>query len=90
MAEADGRLGEAQQHIERALLQLEQRLARKVAEAGARAGGLFDEDRAKLAADLDTCRARLRELEEASAQASAALAGAIAEVRQALAGRAEA
>jgi hypothetical protein len=67
---------------------LEQRLARKVAEAGAQAGDLFDQDRTQLAADLDACRARVRELEEAGAQASAALDAAMAEVRAALAERA--
>jgi hypothetical protein len=67
--------------LERATAQLEQRLTHKLAEAGADAGGLFDRDRAQLAADLDACRGRQRELEEAGAQASDALAGAIAQIR---------
>ncbi len=70
--------------LERAGAQLEQRLAARLAEAGAQAGDLFDADRARLAADLDACRARQRELEEAGAEASAALAGAIAQIRAVL------
>jgi hypothetical protein len=82
-AEADhgGRLEAAAQRLERALTMLDQRLAQRMAEAGAQVGGLFDQDRAKLASDLDACRARERELEEAGAQASAALAKAIEEIR---------
>ena len=76
-----GRLDVAVQRLERALTMLDQRLAHRLAEAGADAGGLFDQDRAKLAADLDACRARGRELEEAGAEASQALARAIAELR---------
>ncbi len=83
-----GRLDVAVRRVERAMMLLEQRLARKVAEAGAQAGDLFDQDRTQLAADLDACRARVRELEEAGAQASAALDAAMAEVRAALAERA--
>jgi ElaB/YqjD/DUF883 family membrane-anchored ribosome-binding protein len=80
-AEANGRLEAATLRLERALTMLDQRLARRLAEAGDMAGGLFDQDRAKLAADLDACRARERELEEAGAQASQALAKAIAEIK---------
>jgi hypothetical protein len=80
-ASQSGRLDLAVQRLERALTMLEQRLARRVAEADADAGGLFDQDRAKLAADLDTCRARERALEEAGVQASEALARAISELR---------
>jgi hypothetical protein len=83
-----GRLDVAVRRVERAMMLLEQRLARKVAEAGAQAGDLFDQDRTQLAADLDACRARVRELEEAGAQASVALDAAMAEVRVALAERA--
>ena len=79
-----GRLDVAVRRVERAIMLLEQRLARKVAEAGAQAGDLFDQDRAQLAADLDACRGRLRDLEEAGAQASAALDAAMAEIRTAL------
>lgn len=79
-----GRLDVAVRRVERAMMLLEQRLARKVAEAGAQAGDLFDLDRSHLAADLDACRGRVRELEEAGAQASAALAAAMTEIRAAL------
>jgi hypothetical protein len=81
MAEAGGRLDVAVQRLERALTMLDQRLARRLAEAGADAGGLFDQDRAKLAADLDASRARERELEEAGAEASQALGRAISALR---------
>ena len=82
------RLDVAVRRVERAMMLLEQRMARKVAEAGAQAGDLFDLDRAQLATDLDACRARVRELEEAGAEAAAALDAAMAEVRAALAERA--
>jgi hypothetical protein len=65
---------------------LEQRLAERLKQAGAEVGGLFDQDRAKLAAELDESRARERALEEAGAEASAALGRAIAEIKQALDG----
>ena len=80
----NGRLDVAVRRLERAMALLEQRLAHRLAEAGAQAGGLFDQDRAQLAAALDVARGRERELEEAGAQASAALAEAIAEIRATL------
>ncbi len=80
-----GRLAVAIRRLERAIAVLDQRLAHRLAEAGAQVGGLFDQDRAKLASELDAARARERQLEEAGAQASAALAEAIAEVRGVLA-----
>jgi hypothetical protein len=76
-----GRLEAAAGRLDRALTMLDQRMAKRLAEAGAQAGDLFDQDRTKLAADLDACRARERELAEAGAQASEALARAIAELR---------
>jgi hypothetical protein len=76
--------------LERAVLMLEQRLTERVKKAGAEVGGLFDQDRAKLAAELDESRARERALEEAGAEASAALGRAIREIRQALNGQAAA
>jgi hypothetical protein len=79
-----GKLDVAVRRLERAMALLDQRLAHRLAEAGAQVGGLFDQDRAKLAAELDACRARERQLEEAGAQASAALAKAIAEIKGAL------
>ena len=79
-----GRLDVAVRRLERAMALLEQRMTHRLAEAGAQAGGLFDQDRSQLAAALDAARGRERELEEAGAQASAALAEAIAEIRATL------
>ncbi|WP_308237943.1 DUF4164 family protein [Phenylobacterium sp. J426] len=78
----------AAKRLERAVHLLEQRLAEKLRQAGAEAGGLFDQDRANLAAELDRARARERELEEAGAQASLALGKAIEEIKAALNGQA--
>ena len=78
----------AAKRLERAVHVLEQRLAEKLRQAGADAGGLFDQDRANLAAELDRAKARERELEEAGAQASVALGKAIEEIRAALNGQA--
>ncbi|HEY1415925.1 MAG TPA: DUF4164 family protein [Caulobacteraceae bacterium] len=80
------RMEAAVQRLDRALTMLEQRLAKRLAEAGAQAGDLFDQDRTKLASDLDSARARERELEEAAAQASEALARAASELRSQLEG----
>ncbi|MDH4384421.1 MAG: DUF4164 family protein [Caulobacter sp.] len=83
--EAEGSaLDLAVRRLERALGVLEQRMAERVREAGAEVGGLFDNDRARLAAELDASRAREKALEEAGAQASQALSKAIAEIRSAL------
>ena len=84
MSQGESALDLAAKRLENALHVLEQRLALRVQQAGADAGGLFDLDRANLAAELDASRARERELEEAGAQASAALGRAIAELRAAL------
>lgn len=86
----DTALDLAVRRMERAITQLEQRLHASMARAGADAGGMINEDRAKLAAELDQARARERELEEAGAQASAALGRAITEIKAALNGHAEA
>lgn len=89
--EAEGSaLDLAARRLERAVAMLESRMAEKMAVAGAEAGGLFDQDRARLAAELDAARARERALEEAGAQASDALGRAIAEIRAALGEPAEA
>ena len=85
---SDSALDLAAKRLERAVLILEQRLAERLRQAGAEAGGLFDQDRAKLAAELDEARARERQLEEAGAEASAALGRAILEIRNALNGAA--
>lgn len=79
------RLDLAVLRLERALALLEQRVAQKVAEASANAGGLFDQDRGRLAAELDAARGRERALKEAGAEASAALAEAMALVGEKIA-----
>lgn len=89
--EAEGSaLDLAVRRLERAVSMLESRMAEKMAVAGAEAGGLFDQDRSRLAAELDASRARERALEEAGAQASEALGRAIEEIRAALGEPAEA
>jgi hypothetical protein len=80
----------AVRRLERALALLEQRLAQRIAEASAGAGAAFEDDRTRLAAALDEARAREHDLEEAGQAASAALARAIAEIREALGGTPEA
>jgi len=75
----------AARRLERAVALLEQRVAQKITQAGAGADAAFDEDRAQLAAELDRTRGRERELEEAGAAASEALAAAIAQIKAALA-----
>ena len=80
----DSALDLAARRLERAMSMLESRMADKMAQASAAADGLFDQDRAKLATELDASRARERALEEAGAQASEALGRAIAEIRSAL------
>ena len=76
----------AARRLEQAVHVLEQRLAQRLKTAGDAVGGLFDQDRAELAAQLDESRARERELEAAGAEASAALGRAILEIRAALNG----
>ena len=49
-------LDQAAKRLDRAVALLEQRLARKLADAGAAAGGALDQDRAKLAEALDAQR----------------------------------
>jgi hypothetical protein len=88
MTSGESALDLAARRLESALHVLEQRLSQRLKAAGAAAGGLFDEDRSRLAAELDAARARERELEEAGAQASAALGKAIQEIRAALNGQA--
>ncbi len=84
----DTALDLATKRLESALHVLEQRLSQRLKAASADAGGLFDQDRANLAAELDAARARERELEEAGAAASVALGRAIQEIKAALNGQA--
>ncbi len=74
----------AAKRLERAVALLEQQVSTRTARAGAEAGHASDQDRARLAAELDQARARERELEAAGAQASEALGRAIGEIRAAL------
>jgi len=86
MRESDegGALEAAIQRLDRALAQLDIRVTTLQAEADAAGGGLFDQDRAKLASELDKARGRERDLESAGVQASQALGRAIADIRAAL------
>lgn len=73
----------AVRRLERAVAQLEQRLAAR-APAPSAEPDLFDGEAARLKAELDAARDRERALEEAGEQASVALGRAIAEIRAAL------
>jgi hypothetical protein len=81
---SESAIDQAARRLERAIALLEQRLGAAKGRAGLEAGGLFDQDRAKLAAELDKARAREKALEAAGAEASAALGRAIAEIREVL------
>ena len=76
-------LEQAVKRLDRAISQLEQRLAGGAGQGG---GDLFDQGGGRLAAELEKAKVRERELEEAGAEASAALGRAIAEIKAALAG----
>jgi len=77
-------LDEAARRLDQALSRLEVRMSALAGEVESATSGLFDQDRAHLAAELDASRARERQLEETSAAASRALGHAIAGVRAAL------
>jgi hypothetical protein len=83
-APESGTLDVAIHRLDRALGQLELRYSAMVSEMETANAGLFDQDRAKLAAELDACRSRERELEIAGALASQALGRAIADIKAAL------
>lgn len=85
MSEAgtDDALEKAVRRLEAALGHLEDRFNRMTGHS--QVGGMFEDDRAKLAAELDAARNRERELAQAGEQASQALGRAIAEIRAALA-----
>ena len=86
-AAGESALETAAKRLERAVTLLEERLAERSAPAGG--GGLFDSaGGGSLAAELEKSRARERALEEAGAEASAALGRAILEIRAALNGAA--
>lgn len=81
-------LDAAARRLDLALAKLESRLNGMMSSAKAEVGGLFDQDRSHLAAELDAARAREKELKAAGAEAAEALDKAIAEIRQALGARA--
>ena len=83
-AQDAGGLDVAIHRLDRALGQLELRLDAMMNQAVSGNASLFDEDRAKLAAELDAARGRERELEIAGAIASQALGRAIADIKAAL------
>jgi hypothetical protein len=80
----DDALGAAIRRLDQALSVLDERIAARVAAEEDREDDLFENDRARLAGELDAARARERALEEVAAEASAALGRAAAEVRAAL------
>lgn len=80
--DAETALDLAVRRLERATALLDSRLDALV--SNARAGGAFDQDRAKLAEALDAARGRERELKAAGEEASRALDRAIAEIRSVL------
>jgi hypothetical protein len=77
----DERIDQALKRLNQAATLLDQRIARRAGAAAAEAGGAMDVDRARLAAELDAARSRELALEEAGAEASAALAEAIDALR---------
>ena len=79
-----GTLDVAIHRLDRAGAQLELRLDGMVTEAQTANASLFEQDRAKLAAELDAARSRERELEIAGQLASQALGRAIADIKTAL------
>ena len=81
---ARGALDAAVQRLERAVGQLDLRIGGLLTQAGGANTDLFEQDRARLAAELDAARGRERALEAAGQEASAALGRAIADIRAAL------
>ncbi len=87
MNREDSALEIAAKRLDRAVALLEQRQAQSPNSGDS---ALFDQDRARLAAELDQSRAREKELEAAGSQASVALTKAIAEIQAVIAERGEA
>ncbi len=75
---------EAVRRLDHALARLEVKMTSLASQAEGASGQLFEEDRAKLAAELDAARSRERELAAAGQAASEALEHAIERVRAAL------
>ena len=82
--DAEDVLDSAVHRLERAATLLESRLQGLLQTAASAAGGLFDEDRSKLADELDAAHGRERELKAAGEDAALALDRAIAEIRAVL------
>lgn len=83
-AQATATLDTAIHRLDRALSQLELRFGAVIEQVQTANNGLFDQDRAKLAAELDAARSRERELEIAGSLASQALGRAIADIKAVL------
>ena len=77
-------LESAARALDKAVAKLESRMGGLMSTAKAEVGGLFDHDRAQLAAELDAARGRERELQAAGQEAAQALDRAIAEIKSAL------
>jgi hypothetical protein len=77
-------LDAAAARLDRAVAQLEARIAAALGQAKPATGGLFDHERATLAAELEAAKAREKELQAAGAEAAQALGRAIAEIRATL------
>ena len=96
MADSQADLAEATSRLERAMNLLEMRVRALQAQAKAQNASLggrgevdpFDQDRARLAEELDRARERGRALEEAAVEASLALSRAASDVRAVLNGEA--
>lgn len=87
--EREDLIEQAVKRLDLSVTLLGQRISRGMARAQAHSGSLVDEDRARLAAELDAARSREAALEAAGAEASLALANAITEMRAALGPEAE-
>ena len=88
MSDQTVQLDQAADRLERAVAALESRLRALKASSARGESDMFDQDRARLAEDLDRARAREKALEEAAAEASKALGHAMTEVRAVMAGEA--
>jgi hypothetical protein len=92
MVDSQAALAEATSRLERALNLLEMRVralrAQNETLGGRGEGDPFDQDRARLAEELDRARERGRALEEAAVEASLALSRAASDVRAVLEGEA--
>ena len=83
-AGAEDALDAAARRLERAVAMLSTRLDQVRKDAHNDAGSLFDQDRSKLADELDSARARESALQEAGREASEAMGKAIEQIRGAL------